>query len=39
MCIVTFDTEANADAAIPTLTPAGGPKVLSATVYAVEIEA
>jgi hypothetical protein len=39
MCIVTFDTEANANAAIPTLTPAGGPKVFTATVYAVEIAA
>lgn len=38
-CIVVFDGEENAQAAVAALTPANGPAVLSAGVSAVEIEA
>ena len=37
-CVVMFDTEGNARAAVEPLTPANGPAVVSAGVYAVEIE-
>ncbi len=37
-CVVVFDTEDNARAAVAALTPANGPAVLSAGVHAVEIE-
>jgi hypothetical protein len=39
MCIVVFDTEENAKAAVTPLTPPGGPAVISSAVYTVEIEA
>jgi hypothetical protein len=38
-CIVVFDSEENAKAAMGSLTPAGGPAVLSVGVSVVEIEA
>ena len=38
-CIVIFDSEDNAKAAVASLTPASGPAVLSVAVSAVEIEA
>lgn len=37
-CVVVFDTEENARAAVGPLAPANGPAVLSTGVYAVEIE-
>ncbi len=37
-CVVAFDSEANARAAVGALTPVGGPPVLSTTVCRVEIE-
>lgn len=39
MCIVVFDTEEHAAAAVPALTPPGGPAVIGSGVYEVEIEA
>jgi hypothetical protein len=39
VCIVTFDTAENADAAITPLTPEGGPPVISCGVFEVEVEA
>jgi hypothetical protein len=38
-CIVVFDTEEKARAAVGPLTPAAGPPVVSCGVYEVEIEA
>jgi hypothetical protein len=38
-CIVVFDTEEHATAAIVPLTPAGGPPVLHSDVHEVEVEA
>ncbi len=38
-CIVVFDTEENAAAAIAPLTPAGGPPVIRSDVHEVEAEA
>jgi hypothetical protein len=37
-CIVTFDSEQNARAAIAPLTPANGPAVISAGVHAIEVD-
>ena len=37
-CVVVFDTEDNARAAVAPLTPANGPAVASASVCAVEAE-
>jgi hypothetical protein len=37
-CVVVFDTEDNARSAVEPLAPANGPAVISAGVYAVEIE-
>jgi hypothetical protein len=39
ICIVLFDSEDNAKAAVAPLTPTNGPAVLSVGVSAVEIEA
>jgi hypothetical protein len=39
ICVVTFDTERNAEAAVASLTPPGGPAVIASGVYQVEIEA
>jgi hypothetical protein len=39
ICIVLFDSEDNAKAAVAPLTPTNGPEVLSVGVSAVEIEA
>jgi hypothetical protein len=38
-CIVVFDTQENATAAIAPLTPAGGPPVIRSDVHEVEAEA
>ena len=38
-CVVMFDTKANADEAIASLTPDGGPPVISVGVHEVEAEA
>ena len=38
-CIAVFDAENDARAAVAPLTPANGPKVFSAEIHAVEIEA
>ena len=38
-CIVVFDSEENARAAVAPLTPPSGPAVISAGVHAVELEA
>jgi hypothetical protein len=37
-CIVTFDSEQHARAAIAPLTPANGPAVISAGVHAIEVD-
>jgi hypothetical protein len=37
-CVAVFDTEAHAVAAVPRLTPSGGPAVISTSVCEVEIE-
>ncbi|MGH9019308.1 MAG: hypothetical protein ACRDY1_16285 [Acidimicrobiales bacterium] len=37
-CVVFFDSEDNARSALGTLTPAGGPPVISCAVCAVEID-
>jgi hypothetical protein len=37
-CIVVFDTEAHATAAIVPPTPAGGPQVIRSNVHEVEVE-
>ena len=39
MCMVVFDTEDDAKAAVTALTPPGGPAVISSGIYNVEIEA
>ncbi len=38
-CVVVFDTESNAKAALNPLTPAAGPVVISSGIHQVEIEA
>jgi hypothetical protein len=38
-CIVVFDTDQHARAAIVPLTPAGGPPVISSDVHEVEVQA
>lgn len=38
-CVVVFDTEDHAKSAVPVLTPAVGPPVISSGVHKVEIEA
>lgn len=38
-CIVVFDTEEHATAAIVPLTPAGGPQVIRSDVHEIEVEA
>jgi hypothetical protein len=38
-CVVTFDTEDQARAAVGPLTPAAGPPVITCGVYEVEVEA
>ncbi len=37
-CIVVFDTEEHAVSAIVSLTPGGGPQVLSSSIQEVEVE-
>ena len=37
-CVVVFDTEDDAKSAVAPMTPAGGPPVISSSVYEVEIE-
>jgi hypothetical protein len=39
LCIVVFDTEEHAKAAITPLTPPNGPAVISSGIYEVEVEA
>ena len=38
-CVVVFDTEQSARAAVAPLTPANGPAVISAGVHEIEVEA
>ena len=39
LCIVMFDTEKHARAAVTPLTPANGPTVITSGIYEVEVEA
>jgi hypothetical protein len=39
VCVVTFDTEEHAEAAVASLTRPGGPPEISSGVYKVQIEA
>ena len=39
LCIVVFDTEEHAEAAVTPLTPANGPTVITSGIYEVEVEA
>jgi hypothetical protein len=39
LCIVVFDTEEHAQAAVTPLTPPGGPAVITSGIYQVEVEA
>ena len=39
LCIVIFDTEEHAKAAVTPLTPSNGPAVITSDIYEVEVEA
>lgn len=39
LCVVVFDTEEHAKAAVTPLTPANGPTVIASGIYEVEVEA